>query len=88
MHVLVTCKYKKDQVQNNREKVETSFSHYKSMGGFCCHGHQSFDPICPKTFCSLYSTRVMLHIKFDQDWPTGFRDISVDDDDARTIGIL
>ena len=26
MHVLVTCKYKKDQIKNKREKVETSFS--------------------------------------------------------------
>ena len=26
LHVLVTCKYKKDQIRNNREKVETSFS--------------------------------------------------------------
>ena len=26
MHVLVTCKYKKDQIKNNREKVETLFS--------------------------------------------------------------
>ena len=25
MHVLVTCKYKKDPIKNNREKVETSF---------------------------------------------------------------
>ena len=29
------------------------FPHYKSMGAFCCHGNQSFDPICPKTLCSL-----------------------------------
>ena len=29
------------------------FDHYKSMGAFCCHGNQSFDPVCPKTFCSL-----------------------------------
>ena len=28
VHVLVTCKYKKDQIKNNREKVETSFSPY------------------------------------------------------------
>ena len=28
------------------------FPHY-SMGAFCCHGHHSFDPICPKTLCSL-----------------------------------
>ena len=37
----------------------------------------SFDPICPKTLCSLSPTPMMLHIKFDQDWPTGFRDIQV-----------
>ena len=53
------------------------FPHYKSMGAFCCHGNQSFDPICPKTLCSLFPTPVMLHIQFDQDWPTGFRDIQV-----------
>ena len=53
------------------------FPHYKSMGAFCCHGNQSFDPICTKTLCSLSPTPVMLHIKFDQDWPTVFRDIQV-----------
>ena len=37
----------------------------------------SFDPIRPKTLCSLSPTPVMLHIKFDQDWPTGLRDIQV-----------
>ena len=53
------------------------FPHCKSMGGFCCHGHQSFDPICLKTLCSLFPSPVMLHIKFDQDRPTGLRDIQV-----------
>ena len=53
------------------------FPHYKSMGAFCCHGNQSFDPICPKTLCSLSPTPVMLHIKFYQVWPTGLRDIQV-----------
>ena len=53
------------------------FPHYKSMGDFCCHGHQSFDPICIKTLCSLSPSSVMLHIKFDQDWPTGLKDIQV-----------
>ena len=24
------------------------FPHCKSMAAFCCHGNQSFDPICPK----------------------------------------
>ena len=35
------------------------------------------DPICPKTLCSFTPTPIMLHIKFDQVWPTGFRDIQV-----------
>ena len=26
MHVLISCKYKKDRIKNNREKMETSFS--------------------------------------------------------------
>ena len=46
-----------------------NFPHYKSMGAFCCHGNQSFDPICPKILCSLSPTPVKRHIKFDQDWP-------------------
>ena len=59
------------------KKWRHRFPHYKSMGAFCCHGNQSFDPICPKTLCSLSPTPVMLLIKFDQDWLTGFRDIKV-----------
>ena len=53
------------------------FPHYKSMGAFCYHGHHSFDPTCLKTLCSLSPIPVMLHIKFDQNWPTGLRDIQV-----------
>ena len=37
MHVRFTCNYKKDQIRNNREKMETLFPHYKSVGVFCCH---------------------------------------------------
>ena len=59
------------------EKRCHHFPHDKSMGAFCCHGNQGFDPICPKTLCSLSPTPFMLHIKFDQDWLTGFRDIKV-----------
>ena len=36
-----------------------------------------FFKTCPKTLCSLSPTPVMLHIKFDQDWPPGFRDTQV-----------
>ena len=34
IHVLVTCKYKKDWIKNNRETVETSFSPLQVNGGF------------------------------------------------------
>ena len=54
------------------------FPHYTSVGAFCYHGHQRFDPICLKTLCSLSPSPAMLHIKFDQDWwPTGLSGISV-----------
>ena len=75
MHVLVTCKYNKDQIKKTKKRWRHHFPNYKSMGAFCCHGNQSFDPICPKSLCSLSLIPIMLHIKYDQDWPTGFRDI-------------
>ena len=53
------------------------FPHYKSFGAFGCHRNQSFYPVHPKSLCSLSPTQMMLHIKFDQDWPTGLRDIQV-----------
>ena len=34
MNVLVTCKYKKDGIKNNQEKVETSFSLLQVNRGF------------------------------------------------------
>ena len=77
MHVLVTCKYKKDRLKTTEKRLRHRFPHYKSMGAFCCHGHQSFYPICLKTLCSLSPPPVMLHIQFDQDWPIGLRDIQV-----------
>ena len=69
--------FQKDRIKTTKKRWRHHFPHYKSMGVFCCHGNQSCDPICPKTLCSLSPTPVMLHIKFDQDWPTGFRDIQV-----------
>ena len=77
MHVLVTCKYKKDRGKSTDKRWKHHFHHYKSMGAFCCHGHQSYDPICLKTLCRLSPPPVMLHIKFDQDWPTGLRDTCI-----------
>ena len=79
MYVLVTCKNKIKRIRSKatEKRWRHHFPHYKSMGAFCCHGHQSFDPICLKTLCSLSPPPVMLHIKFYHDWPTGCRDIQV-----------
>ena len=75
LHVLFTCKYKKDRIKTTEKSWRHLSPHCKSMGAFCCHGNQSFDPICPKALFNLPFIPVMLHIKFDQDWQTSFRDI-------------
>ena len=76
MTVLLTCKFEKNLIKNNTEKRHR-FLHYKSMGAFCCHENQDFDPIYPKTLCNPSPILTMLHIKFDQHWLTGLRDIQV-----------
>ena len=53
------------------------FLHYNPMGAIRCHGHQSSDPIWPKTYCSLSLTPMMFQMKFRYDWPTGCGDIRV-----------
>ena len=73
MHVLLTCKYKKDQ----RKGGNTIFAIISQWGLSVAMDTRVFDPICLKTLCSLSTPPVMLHIKFDQDWPTGLRDIQV-----------
>ena len=77
MHVLVTASMKRIGSKTTEKWWRHRFPHYKSMGAFCCHGNHSFDSICPKTLCSLSLIPMKLHIKFDQDWPTGFRDNQV-----------
>ena len=99
---LLSASIKRIGSKATEKRWRHQFPHYKSMGVFCCHGHQSFDPICPKTLRSLSAIPMilhikskmisndqeltqsdptscphMLHIKFDQDWPTGFRAIQV-----------
>ena len=37
MYVIITCKYVKDPIKNNREKVATLFFKYNTI---CCHGNQ------------------------------------------------
>ena len=79
MHVLVTWQIDIKTIGSKatEKRWRHHFPHYKTKGVLCCHGNQSFYPICLTTLCSLSPTPVMLHIKFDQDWPTGFRYIQV-----------
>ena len=77
IHVIVTCKYKKDRIKTAEKKWQHRFLHYNPMGAICCHGNQSFDPIWPKTCCSLSPIPMMLMIKFHCDRPTCCRDIHV-----------
>ena len=49
MDVLVTCKYEEDPIKNERARVLTTFPHYNPIGALSCDGHQSSDPIWPKT---------------------------------------
>ena len=77
MPVLDTCKFEKNLIKTNREKVETLFSPIISQWALSVAMETSFDPICPKTLCNLSPILMMLHIKLDQHWPTGLRDIQV-----------
>ena len=64
-------------VTGNKKVLPGSFKTSSPKGND--HSPESNVPrsICPKTLCSLSPTTVMLNIKFDEDWPTGFRDIEV-----------
>ena len=68
---------KKMRSKNEGARVLITFLYYNPMGAICCHGRQSYNPIWPKTYCSLSSTPMMVQIKFRYDWPTGCGDIQV-----------
>ena len=72
--------WKRPDKKQQRKGGDIVFPSISQWGAFCCHGNQSFDPICPKTLCSLSPALMMLHIKFDQDWPTGLRDFHLNYD--------
>ena len=75
MHVLITCKYKKDRIKNNQKKVETSI--ISQWGITVAMETRVLIQSAPNPYAAFPPTPVMVHIKFDQDWPTGFRDIQV-----------
>ena len=56
MDVLVTSKYEEDPIKMKALEWSQHFPHYNPMGAIRCHGHQSSDPIWPKTLRSLSPT--------------------------------
>ena len=78
MHVLVTCKYKKNRVKSNKEKDgDIIFPIISQFGLSVAMETRVLIQSAPKTYTGFPNTPMMLHIKFDQDWRTGFRDIQV-----------
>ena len=83
MPVLVTSNFDDDSIKNERASMEPAFSHYKSMAIFLDANSVVSSPIwskfklIPDFMHVLSPTPVMLHLKFDQDWPTDFRGIKV-----------
>ena len=74
---LLPSRIKKNKSKMKELEWSQDFPHYNPMGAICCHGNQSSDPILPKTLCSQSPTPMMLLMKFDYDWPAGFRDIHI-----------
>ena len=74
---LLPARIKKNKSKMKELEWSQDFPHYNPMGAICCHGNQSSDPILPKTQCSKSPIPMMLLMKFDYDWPAGFRDIHV-----------
>ena len=78
MHVLVTCKYKKGSDQKQQRKGgDIVYPIISQWGLSVAMETRVLIQYAPKPYAAFPPTRVMLNIKFDQDWPTGFRDIQV-----------
>ena len=56
---LCTGELKRIGSKTTEKRWRHHFPHYNSIWDFCCHGNQSFNSICPKTFCSLAPTTMM-----------------------------
>ena len=74
---LLPASMKKIHIKMKALECSQHFPHYNPMGAIRCHGHQSSDPIRPKTYCSLSPIPMMVQLKFRYDWPTGCGDIQV-----------
>ena len=78
MYVIITCKYEKDPFKNSREKVETSFSHYKPMGIFFRRSRAANSavggPIRPKFELFRALMHVIITCKYEKDRMTNSRE--------------
>ena len=50
---LLSASIKRIGSKTTEKRWKYRFPNYTSIGAFCCHGNQSFDPICLQTLCSL-----------------------------------
>ena len=53
MYVIITCKYEKDSIKNNRDKGATPL--FKNYNTICCHGNQWLDLVEFRTHPSFYA---------------------------------
>ena len=75
MHV-VTCKYKKGSDQKQpRKGGDIVFPIISQWDLSVAMETRVLIQSAPKLYAAFSPTPVMLHIKFDQDWPAGFKDI-------------
>ena len=74
---LLPARMKKIQSKMKLLEWPQHLPHYNSMGAICCHGNQSSDPICLKTYGRRSPTPMLLHVKSNCNRPASLRDIQV-----------
>ena len=71
MYVIITCKYKKDQIKNSRDKVESSFFPLKAYGDFFrlsrAANSAAGGPIKPKFELVQALMHVIIACKYEKD---------------------
>ena len=75
---LLPAKYKKDRIKKQlRKGGDIIFPIISQFGLSVAMETRVLIQSAPKPYAAFPTTSIMLHIKFDQDWPTGFKDIQV-----------
>ena len=78
MHVLVTCKFEKNLIKKQQRKGgDIVFTIISQWALSVAMETRVLIQSVPKPYATFPPTLMMLHIKFDQHWPTGLRDIQV-----------